>query len=76
MTDDEPLPRGRGRPATGQVPKRYFRMDDESWEQVNQAAVANEKTTSEFVRQTLLKESARVLKAKSVRPTKQPSNDE
>jgi hypothetical protein len=51
-------------------------MDDESWEQVNQAAVANEKTTSEFVRQTLLKESARVLKAKSVRPTKQPSNDE
>ena len=23
--------RSRGRPATGQTPKRYFRMDDESW---------------------------------------------
>jgi hypothetical protein len=51
-------------------------MDDESWEQINQAAGINEQTTSEFVRQTLLKESTRVLKAKSARSTKQPSEDE
>ena len=50
-------------------------MDDDGWDQVNQAAMSSEQTTSEFVRQTLLKESARVLNTKSVRSTKQPSKD-
>ena len=69
MAEDIPQPRGRGRPATGQVPKRYFRMDDEGWEQVNQAAIRNGQTTSEFVRQSLLKASA-------VRAAKQPKQEE
>ena len=30
----EPPKRGPGRPATGTALKRYFRMDDESWESI------------------------------------------
>jgi hypothetical protein len=49
-----PEPRGPGRPATGQTPKRYFRMDDESYATVEAAAQAAEQTTSEFIREALL----------------------
>jgi hypothetical protein len=48
-----------GRPATGQMPKRYFRMDDESWAIVERAAKAGGTTVSDFVRETLLRAAKR-----------------
>jgi uncharacterized protein (DUF1778 family) len=50
---------GRGRPATGHTPKRYFRLDDEGWAAVERAAAAREQTVSEFVRETLLRAAKR-----------------
>lgn len=49
-----PEPRGPGRPATGQTPKRYFRMDDESYATVEAAALAAAQTTSEFIREAIM----------------------
>ena len=49
----------RGRPATGQTPKRYFRMSDDDWKLVEQAAVQQGETVSEFVRAALLKAAKR-----------------
>ena len=46
--------RPRGRPATGQTPKRYFRMDDESWGRIEEAAGAAGLTVSEWIRGKLL----------------------
>lgn len=43
----------RGRPATGETPKRYFRMTRESWDRVEQAAIDRGQTTSDFIRQVL-----------------------
>lgn len=60
MKPTEPKPKV-GRPATGQTPKRYFRMDDESWETVERAAKAREQTVSDFVRETLLRAAKRAL---------------
>ncbi len=57
-TDAKP---GRGRPATGQTPKRYFRMDSESWLLVEQAAKTKGVTVSDFVRETILRAAKRVL---------------
>ena len=54
--------RGRGRPATGQTPKRYFRMDDEPWQQIVDAAISSGETTSEYIRRILLRNAAKVLK--------------
>lgn len=54
--------RGRGRPATGQMPKRYFRMDDEGWETVTEAAEARGESISDFVRRVLLNSAKRALK--------------
>jgi uncharacterized protein (DUF1778 family) len=54
------LKRGRGRPATGQTPKRYFRMDDESWELVETAAKAHGEDVSSYVRRVLLASAKRV----------------
>ena len=54
--------RGRGRPATGQMPKRYFRMDDEGWETVARAAEARGETVSDFVRRAILNSAKRALK--------------
>jgi len=51
--------RGPGRPATGQMPKRYFRMDDESWKTVELAAEATGQTVSDFIRETLLRTARR-----------------
>lgn len=50
----QPEPRGPGRPATGQTPKRYFRMDNDSYAAIEAAAQAAEQTTSEFIREALL----------------------
>ena len=49
----------RGRPATGQTPKRYFRMDAEGWAAIEQAAKASGRTVSEFIRETLLRAARR-----------------
>jgi uncharacterized protein (DUF1778 family) len=54
----------RGRPATGQTPKRYFRMSDDDWAQIEQAAAAGGKTVSDFVRDVLTKAAARAMMAK------------
>jgi uncharacterized protein (DUF1778 family) len=51
--------RGPGRPATGQMPKRYFRMDDESWKAVENAAEATGQTVSDFIRDALLRATKR-----------------
>ena len=51
-----------GRPATGQMPQRIFRMGDEDWQQVVSAAAALGETTSEYARRVLLKNAAIVLK--------------
>jgi hypothetical protein len=53
--------RGRGRPATGQTPKRYFRMDDVSWSTVEAAAKAQGEDVSSYVRRVLLASAKRIL---------------
>ena len=57
----EPTKRGRGRPATGQTPKRYFRMDDESYATVEAAAKAQGEDTSSYIRRVLLNSAKRIL---------------
>jgi uncharacterized protein (DUF1778 family) len=59
----EPPKRGPGRPATGTAPKRYFRMEDDSWEMVQKGAEAGRETVSAFIRDTMLKAAKRRLKA-------------
>lgn len=59
----EPPKRGPGRPATGKSPQRIFRVDDESWELIERAAIAGGQTVSAFMRDTLLKAAKRRLKA-------------
>ena len=54
--------RPRGRPATGQTPKRYFRMDDEGWGRVEAAAEAAGITVSEWIRDRLTKAAKREAK--------------
>ncbi len=58
----EPATRSRGRPATGQTPKRYFRMDDESWQQIVDAADSLGETISEYLRRVMLRDAKRILK--------------
>jgi uncharacterized protein (DUF1778 family) len=58
----QPPKRGPGRPATGQIPQRIFRMDDEGWELVERAASMGQQTTSGFIRDTMLKAAKRRLK--------------
>ena len=52
--------RGRGRPATGQTPKSYFRMDDESWGLVEAAAKAQGEDVSSYVRKVLVASAKRI----------------
>lgn len=66
MTDAKEK-RGRGRPATGQTPKRYFRMDDESWESIKKASGLSDGNISDYIRRVLLRDAARVLKKQSGR---------
>lgn len=63
MTKEPNKPK-MGRPATGQMPKRYFRMDEEGWQQVESAAIESGESTSEYVRRVLIKDSFRVMKKK------------
>jgi hypothetical protein len=58
---DETAKRGRGRPATGQTPKRYFRMDDDGWAAVEAAAKARDQDTSSYIRSVLLASATRIL---------------
>ncbi len=51
-----------GRPATGQIKMRNFRMGDDEWETVKAAAEASGETTSAYLRRVALKDAARVLK--------------
>lgn len=53
--------RGRGRPATGKTPKRYFRMDDESWAIVEKAAAVDGPSVSDFIRDAILRAAKRRL---------------
>ena len=57
--------RGRGRPATGQTPKRYFRADDETWTQIVRAAALSDETASEYIRRVLAKDATRVIQKQS-----------
>lgn len=52
----------RGRPATGKTPHRFFRMPDEDWQKVKDAADLEGVTASDFVRDVLLRAADRVLK--------------
>lgn len=52
--------RRRGRPATGTTPKRYFRMDDENYAKVVEAAEQRGETVSDFIRRALLNSVRRV----------------
>ena len=51
-----------GRPATGQTPKRYFRINDAAWRQIVKAARISGMTNSDYMRQVLLRDSQKVLK--------------
>ncbi len=56
-------PRRRpGRPATGQTPKRNFRMDDADWALVEQAAQVAGLSVSEWIRERLLTAAKRLRK--------------
>ena len=57
--------RGRGRPATGKTPKRYFRADDEFWERVTTAAELSDETASEYIRRVLDRDAQRVIRKHS-----------
>ena len=59
------VPRGRGRPATGQTPKRYFRVDDEAWAQIIRAAELHGETVSEYMRRVLAKDASRAVQKRS-----------
>ena len=52
----------RGRPATGQKPKQYFRMAEDEYALVERAAeIRADGNTSEFIRRTMLATAKRVL---------------
>jgi hypothetical protein len=68
---NERLKRPRGRPPTGETPKRYFRMSDEEFALVRRAAEvrdsqgsADTNTVSSFIRLTILARAKRVLNSK------------
>ena len=56
--------RKRGRPSTGLTPKRYFRMDDDSWSEIVKAAESQGESASEYIRRVMLR-SARTINGKS-----------
>ena len=62
MTQDTGKPK-IGRPATGQIRMRNFRMGDDEWETVKSAAEAMGETTSAYLRRVALKDAAKVLKS-------------
>ena len=54
--------RGRGRPATGTTPKRYFRADDDFWQRIVSAAELSGETASEYIRRVLDRDAQRVIR--------------
>ena len=59
-------PRRRGRPATGETPKRYVRIDDDAWAQIRQAADLCEENVSRYIRRVVLKDAARVIRKNEI----------
>ena len=53
--------RGRGRPATGKTPKRYFRADDALWAKIARAAELSGETASEYIRRVMARDSKRIV---------------
>lgn len=51
-----------GRPETGQMPKRFFRMADADWQQIQSAAETQGETASAYLRRIALKDAGKVLK--------------
>ena len=51
-----------GRPATGKHPLRSFRMADDEWETIKEAAATLGEPASAYLRRVALKDAARVLK--------------
>ena len=60
----KPKPKAKkaGRPATGQTPKRYFRIKDEAWDKIVAAADFHGGTISEYLRRVLVTDAEKVLK--------------
>lgn len=56
----------KGRPATGETPKRVFRMGQEDWEQAQFAAKLEERNMSEHIRTSIETETSRVFKKHGV----------
>ena len=67
MSDKSNQPRGRGRPATGETPKRYFRADDELWSQISAAAEHQNESVSGYIRRVLARDAKRVNKSNGER---------
>jgi predicted HicB family RNase H-like nuclease len=63
MKTQPPIKRKPGRPATGQTPKRNFRISDDDWAVIEAAARSAGVSTSEWVRECLLKAARRNAKA-------------
>ena len=59
MKPKQETKRPPGRPRTGITPKRYFRMDDDSWALVEESAQRAGVTVSDWVREKLLKAAKR-----------------
>jgi uncharacterized protein (DUF1778 family) len=62
MASPKTIKRGRGRPATGQMPPHQFRCRQEDWELLQQAAQAEGLEASAFIRHAALSAARRVLK--------------
>jgi len=57
-----PPKRGPGRPATGKSPIRYFRMEDDAWASIEEAASQADKTVSAWIRDCLTKAAKKAAK--------------
>jgi hypothetical protein len=63
MKTNTEVKRPPGRPATGHTPKRYFRMNDDSWSLVEDAAERAGVTISDWIRERLIKAAKREARA-------------
>lgn len=57
---EPPQPRRRGRPATGETPKHYFRAPQDFWNDVVATAHANRETVTALVIRAIEREVARL----------------
>lgn len=64
MNGADGKPRGRGRPATGETPKRYFRADDDLWAEIARAAGVLGETRSEYIRKVMARDARRILRTR------------